>query len=448
MKFKYLILALASLAFSSCSDTLDQIGSSIQPDTDPLTVYTDTFDIESSTVLIDSIYARTSTGLLGNFQDDTYGNLKCDYYGQLYCPENFLFHEELVGNKLDSTTILLTYTSYVGDSLAPMQASVYKITDPDFFKNGANAYSNAGAPDAGKLSLLAKRGYSAYDANLSDSLRDLYKSNKYIEVKLDTALNNKFYKDVTSTTNFESNANFQKYFPGLYITTNYGDGSIIKVISTKLNFYFKYTGHYTGTDGVAFDSITVGARSINISKEVYQVNRYKNDDIDGLINDTTATYIKTPAGLFTKLTFPIGKMAKSIDASKGLRLNGVSLDLGSFRVKNLKNILQPPTNMLLVKASQLDSLFSGDLTYDPEKNPYATFSSSDNSYTFSNLRTFFDDELSAGLPETATEDVYLVPFSILNTNSSGTITKISHYFEPAAVRLKTNGLKMSIIYSK
>ncbi len=444
MNLKYLILALASVAFFSCDDTLDLIGSSIQPDTDILTVSTDTFNVAAVTDTVNSIYAKTTVGLLGNYYDDTYGNLKCDYMAQFYCQEGFYFHKELLYDKLDSATVLLTYQSYVGDSLAPMQVSVYQLNkqlENDIYSN--TPYSKY----CDKSILLAKKGYSAYDASLSDSLRKAYGSTKYVEIKLPKAIADSFYLNVKNhPEKFANNTAFQEYFPGVYITTSFGTGSIIKVLSTKLNFYFKYKAHYEDSDGNDSIVVTNGARSMAVTKEVFQVNRYENLGTEALLKDTTATYIKSPAGVFTKLTFPIGEMAKAMNkAGQGQRLNGVKLELGSFRVEKSKNILQPPTYLLMVKASEMKDLFSHKIAFDASKHLYATFSKTDNSYTFSNLRTFFEDDLSESA---APEDVYLVPITIANATSSGSVTKISHYFEPSAVKLKTKGLKMSIIYSK
>ncbi len=449
MKLKYLILALAAVAFiSSCDDTLDQIGSSIQPDSDKLTVSTDTFDVASSTVIVDSIYAKTTIGLLGSYNSNNeYGKLDCDYLGQLYCPENFRFNKYLYGDKLDSVTVFLTYQSYVGDSLAPMQVSLYKINDANVFNNGGNAYSNSNEPSHDALP-LAKKSYTAYNTSLGDSLRNLYGTTKFVEIKLPQTLANEFYDKVKNNRDiFANNESFQKYFPGLYLKTTYssGTGSIIKVLSTELRFHYLYEPHYT--DSIGEPQYTYSYMAFN--KEVYQVNRYQNskEDLQNLINDQTATYIKSPAGVFTKLTFPIGKMAKVIN-KQDQRLNGVKLELGSFRVVKSKEILQPPTYLLMVKASEMKDLFSHKIAFDPNKHLYATYKSSDNSYTFSNIKTFFEDDLSSNLSETATEDVYLVPITIANTSSSGVVTKISHYFEPSAVKLNSKGLKISIIYSK
>ena len=69
MKIKLLILGacLGASLFSGCNDELSSIGTSIQPSDDTIAVYTDTFRIKTTTVLLDSIYAKTTAAQLENY---------------------------------------------------------------------------------------------------------------------------------------------------------------------------------------------------------------------------------------------------------------------------------------------------------------------------------------------------------------------------------------------
>lgn len=77
MKIKLLILGLGLGAsiLAGCNDDFSSIGTSIQPGDDTIAVYMDTFQIQATTVQLDSIYARSTSAQLGELYDPLYGNL-------------------------------------------------------------------------------------------------------------------------------------------------------------------------------------------------------------------------------------------------------------------------------------------------------------------------------------------------------------------------------------
>ena len=76
MKVKLLTLgiALGAALLGSCDDGISLVGPSIQPDRDKINVFQDTIEIQAYTVLMDSIYAKTSSALLGEFYDPTFAS--------------------------------------------------------------------------------------------------------------------------------------------------------------------------------------------------------------------------------------------------------------------------------------------------------------------------------------------------------------------------------------
>ena len=63
MKFKFFAgLALATLAFASCDDNTDGIGTSVVNNMDHLEVSTDTFTVASRSIIVDSVLSRNTIG--------------------------------------------------------------------------------------------------------------------------------------------------------------------------------------------------------------------------------------------------------------------------------------------------------------------------------------------------------------------------------------------------
>ena len=69
MKRLILGLALGASLLGGCNDDVSLVGPSIQPGADRVKAYTDTFEVEMSTIKLDSVYARTVSGLLGELYD-------------------------------------------------------------------------------------------------------------------------------------------------------------------------------------------------------------------------------------------------------------------------------------------------------------------------------------------------------------------------------------------
>ena len=171
MKIKNFILGLGlGIAFlTGCNDELTQIGSGIQPDDDVPSVYADTFYMKGQTLLMDSVYARTTYGSLGEIYDPLYGNLKSDFMCQFYCPEGFKFRYTPAEGKIDSVEFKILYNSWIGDSLTPMRVQLYEVTNPlqrDFYTDiDPKDYCNM-------QKLLGMKTYSSYDMTVPDSIRN------------------------------------------------------------------------------------------------------------------------------------------------------------------------------------------------------------------------------------------------------------------------------------
>ena len=128
--FKFLPVALVfalGIGISSCGDENSMIGSSIV-DTDLEIVVDSSFQkmVTAESIPNDSVVGRTITQLIGRISIPGYGKLETDFLTQFMSASTF----DTVGvDRLDSLVLYLSYNteSFTGDSLAPMQLSVYPL---------------------------------------------------------------------------------------------------------------------------------------------------------------------------------------------------------------------------------------------------------------------------------------------------------------------------------
>lgn len=306
MKIRHLILGLCVgiIVLGGCDDEWSSVGTSIQEDGDKISVNVDTFRFEASTVRLDSVYARTTSGLLGEIYDPVYGMLKSDYISQFYCPEDFRFAYTPKGGKIDSVEFRIYYTSWAGDSLVPMRVQVYLIDKPlekHFYTNVNPAdYCNMQKP-------LGSKAYTAYDRSVPDSVRSAMVNGEptfypQINITLPQELGQKFYDEtLNNPTSFDNQEAFNRFFPGLYVTNTFGSGNVINVDLSYLHIY--YSCIIEGSAGQ--DSLVSRMEKFNVTQEVIQLNRFQHTDMSNLLQpDEDFTYLKTPAGVSTRIVIP------------------------------------------------------------------------------------------------------------------------------------------------
>ena len=169
MNIKYMAgIALAALTLFSCDDTTDTIGGSLTDNVDKLEISTDTFQVETRSILADSVLSRSVTGYLGKVRDpETGAYMTGDFMTQFYTPEGFSFPEKdsIVSKKdglivADSCDLRLYYTGFYGDSLATMKVTAMELNKPvdeqKFF------YSNYDPEKEGYVKSDSKAGSRIY----------------------------------------------------------------------------------------------------------------------------------------------------------------------------------------------------------------------------------------------------------------------------------------------
>lgn len=431
MKMKRLMLGLglgAIILSSSCDDDLSKVGTSIQDGDDKISVSVDSFRIEASTVLMDAVYAKSDTGLLGELYDPLYGNLKSDYLCQFYSPDNFRFSHTPINETIDSVDFRIFYSSWVGDSLAPMRVQIFPV-DKQLERN---FYTNLNPEDYADMNtVLGSQSYTAYDRSVPDSIRNADGYYPSVTVRMPKELGQRFYdQTINNPASFNDQESFNEFFPGLYVTNTFGSGSIIKVDLSYLTIYYKYIGKGSQDQ----DTIIRASETFNVTKEVIQLNRFKNANLEELIAPNEKyTYLKTPAGVATQLVIPAKEIAPFID---GRILNNMPLTLYALPQEEYEYALIPPTSLLLLPVDSVETFFENNKVEDGQTSFVATNAS--RTYSFGNI----SNVLKTHIDKSPGEDLTLVVIPInrkVATDSyygSSYTSAITHYLYPSGLKLR------------
>ncbi len=439
MKIKHLILGigLGAAILGGCNDDLGLVGPSIQPPEDRIPVYNDTFHIEVSTVLMDGVYAKTDTALLGEIYDPLYGNLKSDYMCQFYCPDNYQFKYKPIEGRIDSVDFQIYYESSVGDTLVPMRAEIFRLTSPlkkDYYTN----FDPAEYCDMQQS--MGMRTYTAYN----EKATDVEKANPRVTIPVPREFGQNFYDEtINRPETFKNQATFNQFFPGLYVTTTFGTGNVLNVRSSYLNIYYNY--YIKGSTGQ--DSAVVGRESFNVTQEVIQLSRFKNTDMGPLLQpNENEAYIKSPAGVCLKITLPMKEIAPIV---KGRVLNNLPLTLKAYPQADWKYAFQPIPYLMILPEDSVKSFFeNGKVNDNITSFTSAWFGTKvSQAYTFGNLSKLVEYQIE-NAPD---KDVSLlaIPVYVTATQNSYTgvsiTTAVNNYMVPAGVKVRKDKESRQIV---
>lgn len=463
---------------SSCDDTTNNIGNSLTSHNDLITVTDGVFKLSSRSVVVDSVLSRNILGYLGNVKDpETGAYINSNFITQFHTFEDFSLPDKSILSKgivADSCEVRLFYNSFYGDSLTAMRATLYELDKP--VEENQNYYSSFNPEKEGFIRkadgcVKISKNYTLADGNYTDSVRQTSDYVNNISFHLNkpyTDKNGKTYnnygtyimeKYYENPSNFKNSYNFiHNVCPGFYIKSENGLGSMAYIYVSQLNTYFTYkdsTEH-------------VGVLNFTGTEEVRQLTQVYNDKerIAELAADNTCTYLKSPAGIFTELTIPVEDICRnhendSINSAKVVLqcINECSGDNDySFNV---------PTTILMVRAGEAKEFFEKNKIADSRTSFVSSYSSSSNTYTFSNIGELIKT-MFKGLPEDpATKAQYIaanpewnkvliIPVNATYTtyNSSSVLSKLTHEMSLSSTRLiggsenPYNDIEISIIFSK
>lgn len=461
MRFKFpckvLLIALTALATISCNDLLDPIGFTIQPGKDRLSIGTDTLELQARTVQIDSIFSKTQYPVLGEYTDPIFGNIKSEYIGEFYFPEDTRFHD---GASIDSVRVQLAYTTMMGDSLSPMELSVYEVNKSlkgisSYSHVDPTEYADMSAPLGTQVFTGRNSTFRIENPGTANAIR-VYE----INVMLPKALGQKFLDEFNKEGHghLVNVDEFRKFFPGLYFTTTFGKSTIINVELTSLLVHYNYLDRNGSHDGKR-DTVRTSTLPLYITPEVTQINHIQNKNEQLLEDNPDYTYIKSPAGVMTEIVFPLSEMEEKLQ-SQALNLANFSVYAIPESQENSMVKLNPPNYLLLVNKDSLSGFFEKKRLEDRVTSfVSARFNPSTYSYQFGNISTMINyyKERQGDKPGDSDLVYYLVPVdATYTTQQSGyyggttqVLTALHHRMWPAGAMLdkRKGNLKLDMIFS-
>ena len=438
-----------TMALLSCDDNTDTLGVDMMPVGDLVTNEYKTYDVNTQSYAVgDSVLARTDLSYLGKYTDaETGTTVKSDFLCQFNCGENFDLPEKIEKDSCVRLDLRLFISDFVGDSLASFKISVYELNkqlDPE-----EDYYTNIDPEKFCDMSArpLATKWYTISDHTITDSTRWSSDYSKNIRVSLPTDIGTKILRDYHS--NPEHFANTAAWLEsgnpcskGLYFKLEYGDGAMAYIDIVQFNIYFNYYDEDYKKD-------TLGVCSFAATDAVVKASRFENSNLDRLMDDREAAYLKTPAGIFTLATIPI----EEINAQD--TINSAKLTFTRYNDTTQEKFkLSIPQTVLLVRLDDyLDGFFENYQISNSKDSYLTTFDSSTNTYVFNNvarLLTTMVEERRNGKASENWNKVLLIPVKTTK-DSSGNIVKLNHDFNMGYTKLvggESNKVKMEVLYSK
>ena len=117
------------------------------------------------------------------------------------------------------------------------------------------------------------------------------------------------------------------------------------------------------------------------SEEVLQTNRFSNQQVSHLVADSTCTYLKTPAGIFTEVTLPIDDIM-----AEGDSINSAKIIFTRYNnPTDTRYQFGTPQTLLMIRKGEMSTFFEKNKLTDNISAYYTTYNGVYNRYEYSNI---------------------------------------------------------------
>lgn len=484
---------MATAALTACDDTTDTLGQSLTNNVDIFQTATDTFEVSTRSLAVDSVLSRSQYSYLGHVKDTETGTyVTSNFTSQfailedIYRNEGYFPVADSMASRgtqgeiiADSCRLRIYINTYVGDSLNPMKLTAYELAAPVVASK--TYYTNFDPEKEGLLrtdanAIKRNKLYTPVDLNLTDSVRNLINTSSSSYYKPITISLNDEYTDAQGNTynNYgsyilQSYYRHPEYFknslafaqnvcPGFYYKSTGGVGVMTQVYMTDLAISYRYYA--------APDSAVTATTSLMGTEEVKRTTSIVNDKahLAQLAADESCTYLKAPAGIFTEVTLPVESIMQGHD---GDTISSAKVIFHAMNATDDDNQFEVPTEVMLLPKDSLFKFFEdGDLP-DNIRSYVASYSSSYNTYTFNNIASLIGEMWKAKGSSADWNKAVLLPvsrnYSTTSSSTSSTLVSVTNEMSLKSTRLvrgytaeeKASGLgadhdpiTISVVYNK
>lgn len=466
MKFSSITIPAALLALTfatSCEDEVSQIGSSLSKNEVSIIADSLSTKLKATAKTYNYLDSRSTTKLVGRIDVPEYGKLKASFVSQLMCVVNMDIPDSIPVEYVDSMKMIMRVPrgSFTGDSLAPQQLKVYRLTKP-LPSDINNNFNPEGYYDTKPL---GTGSYTLSAISMSDSA---FKKRTYIDIPV--TLPKKFatesflaYRNNPSI--FEWPADFAKLFPGLYVEQNFGRGCLANIADFHLFTYYHHTemrsvmvdSAYQQKPVLVKDSIALFASApevLSSNNITYEIS----DKIKQLVSEGKQV-LTTPGGYYSEIIFPVNEIIEKYRENDDAMavISDLTFKVPARTIPNNFDIDVSPY-LLMIKSSEMDNFFAENKIPDRKTSFWATYNSSTGVYDFSSMREYLMELITENEPDVKDEDMTfsLVPVLITTevvknpyTGATTTyVTKCTPYIgKPSMTVLDTDNAQINFTYS-
>ncbi len=296
--FAFAFYTIFVLVLISCKES-KRIGKEVQPAGNELDVFfTDTFDIETSTILIDTVNTRYAEYLfLGGYNDPEIGTIRSTAYTQLYLANNGLRFD--ANSVADSMVVnILGFSTYYGDTTKSISLDLYRLASA---LDTSIKYTSKSDP-ALESSPMASLTFFPTIKRTTDTLK----------LKLSGTLASEIVA-ASGTGSLDNSYNFNQLVKGIAFKTTSSNASMLGIYSAGFNgtrgraytrLYYhvsgettqKFVDFYFTTGNLRFNKI-----ESSFSGPLAQLTKTGDSLPSSLASNKC--YVQPNVGLATKLTF-------------------------------------------------------------------------------------------------------------------------------------------------